>query len=172
MSQGKVEKAVGILKKIERINRTTVKPEIYQDFSNSCAKMQEEEQTNSRYSVLDLFRTPRLRNTTLLLIVIWMLISLVFDGHVRNVGSLGLNIFVTFTVACATECPADVFLTLTLDRWGRRWLAFGTLVMSGIFSLMAAAFPIGWSTKCTHISHLDTSNNAIVVQVSTRQCWL
>lgn len=143
VSQGKVDKAIGILKKIERINRTTVKPEIYQDFANSCTKMQEDEKKNSSYSILDLFRTPRLRNTTILLIVIWMLISLVFDGHVRNVGSIGLNFFVTFSVACATECPADVFLTLTLDRWGRRWLAFGTLVFSGIFSIMAAAFPIG-----------------------------
>lgn len=39
--------------------------------------MQEEDQYNNTYSILDLFRTPRLRNITLLLIVIWMSISLV-----------------------------------------------------------------------------------------------
>lgn len=105
--------------------------------------MQEEEADNSRYSLLDLFKTPRLRNTTILLILIWMSISLVFDGHVRNVGSLGLDFFVTFTVAAATELPADTLLTLVLDRWGRRWLAFGTMVMSGLFSLSAVLVPVG-----------------------------
>lgn len=104
----------------------------------SCQKAKkEEEQSNQTYSVLDLFKTPRLRNITILLIVIWMAISLVFDGHVRNVGSLGYNVFITFTIASATELPADTFLTLTLDKWGRRWLAFGTMAMSGIFSLLA-----------------------------------
>lgn len=80
-------------------------------------KIQKEEETSAvTYSVLDLFKTPRLRRTMILLILIWMMISLVFDGHVRNVGSLGLDVFLTFTVAAATELPADTFLTAVLDR--------------------------------------------------------
>lgn len=80
-------------------------------------KIKESEAESRTYSVLDIFRTPRLRRNALLLIVIWMAISLVFDGHVRNVGSLGLDIFLTFTIATATEFPADTFLTIVLDRW-------------------------------------------------------
>jgi len=38
---------------------------------DSCQMLQKEEETDRVYSVLDLFRSPRLRNTTLLLIVIW-----------------------------------------------------------------------------------------------------
>lgn len=64
---------------------------------------------------------------------------MVFDGHVRNVDNLGLDVFVTFTIASATELPADTFLTLVLDRWGRRWLACGSMVISGIFSIWACA---------------------------------
>lgn len=105
--------------------------------------MQYEENSHNNYSILDLFKTPRLRKCTILLILIWMIISLVFDGHVRNVGSLGLDLFITFTIACATELPADTFLTLTLDRWGRRWLAFGTLLASGLFSLLATTVTLG-----------------------------
>lgn len=143
VSQGKIERAIGILKRFERVNGKQIEPAVYQDFRSSCVRMQQEEAEHSNYSILDLFKTPRLRNITLLLIVIWMLISLVFDGHIRNVGALGLDVFVTFTVAAATECPADIILTLTLDRWGRRWLAFGTMVLSGVFSIIATAFPIG-----------------------------
>lgn len=41
------------------------------------------------YTVLDLFKTPRLRKITVVMIILWMIISLVFDGHVRNVETLG-----------------------------------------------------------------------------------
>ncbi|XP_037931141.1 organic cation transporter protein-like [Teleopsis dalmanni] len=143
VSQGKTDKAVSILKKLEKINRKHVPAETYKHFSDSCNKLRQEENKNCNYSVLDLFKTPRLRRTTLLLIVIWMAISLVFDGHVRNVGSLGLNIFLTFTVASFTELPADTLLTITLDKWGRRWLACGTMVLSGVFSLLATVAPVG-----------------------------
>lgn len=68
-----------------------------------------------------------------------MIISLVFDGHVRNVDNLGLDVFITFTIAAATELPADTLLTLVLDRWGRRWLACGSMIISGFFSLWACA---------------------------------
>lgn len=143
VSQGKIEKAVKILRKFERINRTEVKPDIYDRFEKSCTQLHKEEAANSNYSTLDLFRTPRLRQITMLFIVIWMAISLAFDGHVRNVGALGLDVFITFTIAAATEMPADVLLTFTLDIVGRRWYAFGSMVLSGIFSLLSTLFPIG-----------------------------
>ncbi|XP_017121710.1 beta-alanine transporter [Drosophila elegans] len=143
VSQGKVDKAVGILKKLEKGNGRQVPAQTYQIFADSCKRMREQEAQNGNYSVLDLFKSPRLRRTTLLLIVIWMAISLVFDGHVRNVGSLGLDIFFTFTLACFTELPADTLLTVILDRFGRRWLACSSMVLSGVFSLLATVVPVG-----------------------------
>ncbi|CAH2056093.1 unnamed protein product, partial [Iphiclides podalirius] len=144
VSQGKIDKALTIMKKFEKINKTKIPDKVLSEFTESSLKTIKECEAESRtYSVLDLFRTPRLRRNAILLIVIWMAISLVFDGHVRNVGSLGLDIFLTFTIASATELPADTFLTAVLDRWGRRWLACGSMVLSGIFSLLATAVPVG-----------------------------
>ncbi|XP_026734629.1 organic cation transporter protein-like [Trichoplusia ni] len=144
VSQGKIDKALTIMKKFERINKTKIPEKVLSDFTESSLKTIKESEAECRtYSVLDLFKTPRLRRNAILLIVIWMAISLVFDGHVRNVGSLGLDIFLTFTIASATELPADTFLTAVLDRWGRRWLACGSMVISGIFSLLATAVPVG-----------------------------
>lgn len=108
VSQGKVDEAVSIMKKFERINGTTVPDNVYKDFKvervhfffsknahyhlvsdvrslcvcffyndflsskqDTCAKLQKEEETDKTYSVLDLFRTPRLRNITILLTIIW-----------------------------------------------------------------------------------------------------
>ncbi|CAB3257392.1 unnamed protein product [Arctia plantaginis] len=144
VSQGKIDKALIIMKKFQRINKTKIPDKVLSDFTESSLRHIKKSESESRtYSVLDLFKTPRLRKNAILLIVIWMAISLVFDGHVRNVGSLGLDVFLTFTIASATELPADTFLTAVLDRWGRRWLACGSMVFSGIFSLLATAVPIG-----------------------------
>ncbi|XP_076239590.1 organic cation transporter protein-like isoform X2 [Calliopsis andreniformis] len=139
VSQGDVDKAITILNKFERINGTKVPEDVYKRFRETCARIRKEEEAEKTYSVIDLFKSPRLRRITLLFIVIWMAISLVFDGHVRNVDNLGLNVFMTFTIAAATELPADTFLTAVLDRWGRRWLACGSLIVSGIFSIWASA---------------------------------
>ncbi|XP_050294589.1 solute carrier family 22 member 13 [Anthonomus grandis grandis] len=143
VSQGQFDKSIGILRKFERFNRRTVDPKVYDSFRANCIKIQQEEECGKNYTVLDLFKTPRLRKITIILILLWMAISLVFDGHVRNVGTLGLDIFLTFTIASATEFPADTFLTFVLDLWGRRWLACGSMVISGIFSLLATVVPLG-----------------------------
>ncbi|CAH1983512.1 unnamed protein product [Acanthoscelides obtectus] len=143
VSQGETDKAISILRKFERINKSKVSESTYQRFRDSCMRAKKLEEEDKTYSVLDLFRTPRLRKITLIMVVLWMVISLVFDGHVRNVETLGLDVFLTFTIASVTEFPADTFLTMVLDVWGRRWLAAGSLIVSGIFSLLATTVPIG-----------------------------
>lgn len=122
VSQGKVDKAISILKKFERINGKTIEPKVYKTFTDSCNKLHDEESSHNQYSILDLFKTPRLRNITILLIVIWMAISLVFDGHVRNVGALGLNVFVTFTVAAATG--KNTSLTKHRHSWYQKLILY------------------------------------------------
>ncbi|XP_045457822.1 carcinine transporter-like [Melitaea cinxia] len=143
ISQGRIDEALTILKKFERFNRKKIPDEIVQEFKETAREIAKAEQEIKNYSVIDLFKTPRLRCHSLLLVVFWMCIAMVFDGHVRNVGSLGLDIFLTFTVATATEFPADVLLILILDILGRRWLAFASLVLSGLFSFLATAVPLG-----------------------------
>ncbi|XP_026734613.1 organic cation transporter protein-like [Trichoplusia ni] len=143
ISQGKIDEAIKIVQKCSRINRKKIPDEVVKEFRETAKAIAKAEEELKNYSVIDLVRTPRLRRHTILLVVIWMSIAMVFDGHVRNVGSLGLDMFTTFTVATFTEFPADVLLILTLDILGRRWLAFGTMALSGIFSLLATTAPIG-----------------------------
>lgn len=69
--------------------------------------------------------------------------AVVYDGHARNTANLGLSVFLTFSVASVTELPADLILVFFLDRWGRRALAFGSLMGASIFSLATLAVPLG-----------------------------
>jgi len=57
-----------------------------------------------------------------------------FDGHVYSLKLIPSSVFVSFSLACATELPAGLLLTLLLDRWGRRFCGFITLAMTCLFS--------------------------------------
>lgn len=52
-----------------------------------------------------------------LMVVSYISIALVFDGLVRMSENMGLDFFVTFTLAAATEIPSLALLTLVLDRY-------------------------------------------------------
>jgi len=94
-------------------------------------------------TALDLLRTPRLRRNIVLLTLLWVTIAVVYDGHARNTTNLGLSVFLTFSVASVTELPADLVVVFLLDRWGRRALAFGSLLGAAIFSLIPLVIPNG-----------------------------
>lgn len=150
-----MEQATSIIHKFERINKKTIDPEVFQKFLETCQR-NHEAQKDRKYSLLDLFKTPQLRKTTLLMIVIYMAVSLVYDGYIRSITSIGLDIFIAFTLASATEFPASLFLTFVLDRWGRRWTLFGSMFLCALCSIVLS-FTVngnGMLKNCLHFAAL------------------
>lgn len=68
-------------------------------------------------TVATLFTSPQLRTMMLLMVVSYISIAIVFDGLVRMSENMGLDFFVTFTLAAATEIPSLALLALVLDRY-------------------------------------------------------
>lgn len=66
-----------------------------------------------------------------------------YDGHVRCLDTLGMDVFTTFSIASATEFPAELLIIYTLDVFGRRWTLFTAVILSATFSLCASSTPIG-----------------------------
>ncbi|KAG4075818.1 hypothetical protein HA402_003644 [Bradysia odoriphaga] len=140
VSQNKMEKATRIIEKFERVNKKTIPADTFKQFLETCNR-NNEELKDKTYSFFDLFKTPHLRKIALLTIVIYMSTSLVYDGYIRSITTIGFNVFVAFTLASATEFPASFILTFILDKWGRRWLMFGTMALCALCSL-ALSFTI------------------------------
>lgn len=65
------------MKKIERTNKKNVGQNVYDNIRKTCAAMQKSEAHSKSYTFFDLFRMPQLRNNTIILIIIWMIIALV-----------------------------------------------------------------------------------------------
>lgn len=63
-----------------------------------------------------------------------MVITLCYDAISRNVDDFGITPFVMFTLSAAAILPACVVLLLLQDRIGRKAMAAGSLLVSGIFT--------------------------------------
>ncbi|XP_046454856.1 organic cation transporter protein-like [Daphnia pulex] len=141
LSQGQTERAISILKTFARINKKQVDESVYKKLKTATEEAMEASSKEPQQTVLDLLRTPRMRRNTILLTLLWVLVAVVYDGHARNTANLGLSVFLTFSVASVTELPADLVLVFFLDKWGRRILAFGSLLGASVFSLATLAVP-------------------------------
>ncbi|BFF98095.1 beta-alanine transporter [Drosophila madeirensis] len=139
VSVGQIDNAVDLLKRVARRNNKAVAPSVFDHFRFSCQQFYKEELQGRHFGICSIFKKPRMARYMVLMILIWMAISLVYDGHVRAASVLDMhNVFVFFSIACATELPGNILVILTLDRFGRRWCAFVFTCLSGIFSLVAA----------------------------------
>ncbi|XP_012245549.1 carcinine transporter isoform X2 [Bombus impatiens] len=132
VSNGMMDKVVEKLRRIARINRRNPDSRIYDIF---VSNMEASDRIQESATLLDLFKTPRLARNTILLVAFWCFTVISFDGHVYSLKLIQSSVFVSFSIACATELPAGLLLALLLDRWGRRLCGFLTLAMTCVLSI-------------------------------------
>ena len=76
-----------------------------------------------------------------------MMITLVYDGHLRGLFILPYSAFVTNCIAGALELPADLVPLVTLDTIGRRWTCFLALATSGVSGVITGLIDQGIYTQ-------------------------
>lgn len=147
VSRGKIDDAINILKKVAARNKRVVSKNYWKRFRESCELFYKEEFEGRNFTVCSIFKRRRLARYMVFMCLIWMIMSLLYDGHVRAASVLDKeNVAVVFTIACATELPGDLLVIVTLDRFGRRWCAFTFTMLSGLFSLLGANLTNATST--------------------------
>ncbi|XP_046973043.1 organic cation transporter protein-like isoform X2 [Vanessa cardui] len=137
-SRGRVNDAVKVMRRFEKINGKKIPEDVMDDFVVSASQTR---QTNE--SIKDLFMTAPLRRVIILMVLVYMACAIIFDALVRMSDGLGLDFFITFTLASATEIPSVTLLALILDKWGRRILTCGPMGVSGILILIMTLVPKG-----------------------------
>ncbi|XP_011305805.1 solute carrier family 22 member 3 [Fopius arisanus] len=122
-SHGKWDKVVENLKRIAKANGKSPDPRIYDIYVRNASNATKLDESAS---MLDLLKTPRLIKIIILTTAFWTFTIICFDGHVYSLKLLQSSVFVSFSLASATELPAGLLVTLILDRWGRRFCGFLT----------------------------------------------
>ncbi|XP_017084227.1 organic cation transporter-like protein [Drosophila eugracilis] len=150
LSKGRKDCAIANMQKAARFNRVEVTNETLSDLldegetSEEKAKQKledKDEDEGPSPSVWDLFCYPNLRRKTLLIFLDWLVTSGVYYGLSWNTNNLGGNVLLNFVISGAVEIPAYIFLLLTLNRWGRRSILCGCLVMAGLSLLATVIIP-------------------------------
>ncbi|XP_017113967.1 organic cation transporter protein [Drosophila elegans] len=140
--KGRKDEAFVIIEKAAKENRVEIPSEIYEQLVDEVAeKKKQDELTASQpaATVFDLLRFPNLRRKTLLIFFDWFVNSGVYYGLSWNTNNLGGNQLVNFMISGAVEIPGYVLLLFTLNRWGRRSILCGTMMVAGV-SLLATIF--------------------------------
>lgn len=98
-------------------------------------------------SLIDVVRSPITRIRLFLTVGINFLCSVVYYGISLNVVNLKTNLYLSVLLNAAAEMPAYTITALLLDRFGRKPLAIGTQLFSGLFCLVGALAPLHGAWK-------------------------
>ncbi|XP_054271326.1 organic cation transporter protein [Macrosteles quadrilineatus] len=141
-SQGRISEAVTIVEKGVKMNGGE---QIDKAHYVSRGKVVSDSTEEHSYSVLDMFRTPKLRIKSLNVCLNWFANSLVYYGLSLNTGSLAGNPYFILFIMGVIEMPSYVISVLFLDRAGRRCLTASFLLLGGFACLITAFTPKGSS---------------------------
>ncbi|XP_070709009.1 solute carrier family 22 member 13-like isoform X2 [Pempheris klunzingeri] len=133
LTQGRKEAAIKEIQRAAKVNGRKV-PE---DLLNKL----EVEGTSNRGSMLDLFRIPHLRKCALIMSYVWFGTSLMYYGLSLNVGSFGVDIYLTQFIFGVVEIPARLGSLLLINHFGRRICQAGVLFFGGFACLGIIAVP-------------------------------
>lgn len=138
LSKNRKEEAIAIIEKAAKENGVTVPQEVLDNLIDPAQEKQQETETPS---VMDIFRYPNLRKKALLIFFNWFVNSGTYYGLSWGTGSLGGNYLISFAISGAVEIPAYTFLILFLNKYGRKTILCGCMLMAGTVLLATAFVP-------------------------------
>ncbi|XP_061723762.1 solute carrier family 22 member 3-like [Cydia pomonella] len=138
VSKGRVDEAVKIVHKFERVNKTKISQDVLDEFIAAAKSFTQQDE-----SVFVIFKSKGLRRTLFFLVIAFMSCALVFDGLIRMSEHLGVDFFIAFTLTSATEVPSIALVVLLIDRFGRRKIVSLPLIIGGIVAFIGAFVPRG-----------------------------
>nr|XP_046229346.1 solute carrier family 22 member 2-like [Scatophagus argus] len=118
LSQNKKSKAVEITEAMAKENKMSLSKNI-----ETLADDNADSTTTA--SFMDLIRTPKMRKHTFILSYNWFTSAVVYQGLIMRLGILGGNVYIDFLISGLVEFPAAFLILFTIERIGRR-LPFAT----------------------------------------------
>ncbi|XP_017489623.1 PREDICTED: organic cation transporter protein-like [Rhagoletis zephyria] len=151
------DRAVSCLKRVAKFNRRVVEEDVFTQFRTYYEqKMAEETKLNKNKDTFwGMFRTPRLRKFTTIMLIKSVIITIAFDVISRNMEGLGSSPFLLFSLTSIAYIPGGFTIILLQNRIGRKGMAFGSLFVSAIIVTITGFL----------IAFLDREQNAVLLAI-------
>ncbi|XP_055954325.1 organic cation transporter protein-like isoform X1 [Patella vulgata] len=137
VAHDKTEKAEKILRKAAEVNKVELPVKLFD---------KDTQDSGPQAKVYEMFTSPVLLIRSLIIFFNWMVVSMVYYGLGLNVGNLGGDIYVNFTIANIVETAAYILCLILLDRWGRKALHCTSMLLGGIACILTI-FPVLYLDK-------------------------
>lgn len=139
ISKNRKEEAIKVINAVAKENKVSIPSEVLNGIADE--QKVDKDPNEKEPSLIDLFRYPNLRKKTLLIFFDWFVNSATYYGLSWNTNNLGGNDLLNFVISGAVEFPAYTFLLLTLNRWGRRNILCGCMLVAGTMLLLTVFIP-------------------------------
>ena len=94
----------------------------------------------SMYKLLRYY--PNSRRNFMLITFNWLANAIVYNGLSFYSANLNVNSFLGFFISSAVEVPSYFIGWYAMDKWGRRWVLFATMVVGGIAGICCMFVPL------------------------------
>lgn len=142
ITRGRTQLATKQLETVAKINKRTLPGEkVNQLVSEGGDKSDEAAGEVASQSVIQVVRYRHLRNSILLVLLVWMLGCMCYYGHCQNTAHLGSNMFTSYLLGAAVEIPSWSAPWL-INRLGRRLPLTVLFLLSGGASVLYALVPL------------------------------
>ncbi|XP_068456356.1 organic cation/carnitine transporter 2-like [Clinocottus analis] len=139
LSQGRVEEAENIVRKAAKWNKVDAPLVIFEDYSIHA----DESKTHlkQQHNVFDLLRTENIRNTTLIMCLVWFSMNIGYYGLSLNTSQLHANPYISCFISAAVEVPAYTTSWLALQYLPRRLSVVSVLLLGGLLLFFVQLVP-------------------------------
>lgn len=170
LAMGRTQEVLEILRSAAKCNKRQLPDNLDKQL------LTDPEIQTEKASVLDLFRTARMRRTTFLLCTIWFSLYLLYYGIVLNLGNIGGDLYVNTVISGAVEAPAIAISIPILLRMGRRWPLCLTMLITGISCLLTLPMPYIFNkqwivTTLAMIGKFSISSTNVIVPIFTAELY-
>ncbi|CAG9763144.1 unnamed protein product [Ceutorhynchus assimilis] len=141
LSKNKTVEAKQVIQRCAKINRVTITEAKLDELLKKGEETKKEE-SQMTASVVDLFKHSNLRKRSLIIFFDWCANNITYYGLSWNTNNLGGNPYLNFVISGAVETPANIFTLLTLNRWGRKKILCGSMIVAGSALLATTITPI------------------------------
>ncbi|XP_078685957.1 organic cation transporter protein-like isoform X2 [Branchiostoma floridae x Branchiostoma belcheri] len=129
------------IQKTAKFNKVTIPDDVYDTLTKP--KDKEPGEKSNKYSLIDLFRGPRLRMSTITMSSVWFATVAVFYALAIGSADLAGDPYLNFVLGGLLEIGLSLLGLVAMEKWGRRPVIGGYLFLSGAACLAVAATPTG-----------------------------